>query len=59
MINLEPREDVRPICPHCSKELGTVWMHTLRGVLGKRYVYSCPSCRKVLGVSHRKGFWMG
>jgi len=59
MIDLEPREDVQPICPHCSKELRTIWMHTLRSVLGKRYAYSCPSCRKVLGVSHRKGFWMG
>jgi hypothetical protein len=26
---------------------------------GKRYIYSCPSCNNVLGVSHRKGFWMG
>ncbi|HHH76705.1 MAG TPA: hypothetical protein ENL03_06745 [Phycisphaerae bacterium] len=59
MIDLEPREDVQPICPHCSKELSTIWMHTVRSVLGKRYAYSCPSCRKVLGVSHRKGFWMG
>jgi hypothetical protein len=59
MINLEPREDVQPICPHCSTELRTVWMHMLRGILGKRYIYFCPSCKKVLGVSHRKGFWMG
>ena len=27
--------------------------------LGKRYVYFCPNCKSVLGVSHRKGFWMG
>jgi hypothetical protein len=31
----------------------------LRGFLGRRYLYFCPHCRKVLGVSHRKGFWMG
>jgi len=59
MINLESREDIQPICPHCSKELNTVWMCLLRGILGKRYIYFCPNCRKVLGVSHRKGFWMG
>lgn len=59
MINLEPREDVQPICPHCSTELRTLWMHILRGILGKRYIYFCPNCKKVLGVSHRKGFWMG
>ena len=29
------------------------------GRIGKRYVYFCSSCRSVLGISHRKGFWMG
>lgn len=59
MAYLETREDIQPICPHCSTELRTLWTQLLRGVLGKRYVYFCPNCRKVLGVSHRKGFWMG
>ena len=59
MIDLEARDDVRPICPHCSAELKTLWMQELQSVLGKRYVYFCPQCRKVLGVSHRKGFFMG
>jgi hypothetical protein len=27
--------------------------------MGKRFVYFCGTCRKVLGISHRKGFWMG
>jgi uncharacterized protein with PIN domain len=56
---LEAREDVRPICPHCSAELQTIWTQELRGFMGRRYVYFCPECRKVLGVSHRKGFFMG
>lgn len=59
MIELEEREDIAPICPHCSRELDAVWMRVIRSLLGKRYVYFCPSCRKVLGISHRKGFWMG
>ena len=59
MTRLEPRDDVTPVCPHCSDELDTVWMHELRGTFGRRYVYFCPRCRKVLGVSHRKGFFMG
>ncbi|NIP25128.1 MAG: hypothetical protein GWN67_17560 [Phycisphaerae bacterium] len=59
MTHLETKEKLQPICPHCSTELGTIWMQLLRGILGKRYVYFCPHCRKVLGVSHRKGFWMG
>jgi uncharacterized protein with PIN domain len=59
MIPLEKKEDVQPVCPHCEKELQSVWMRELEGVLGKRYLYFCPNCHKVLGVSHRKGFWMG
>jgi uncharacterized protein with PIN domain len=59
MINLEAKEDIEPICPHCSSELRTVWMNELKSTLGRRYIYFCPHCRKVLGVSHRKGLWMG
>ena len=59
MIQLEERSDVEPICPHCSTPLSTIWMRAIRSMLGRRYVYFCPHCRKVLGVSHRKGFWMG
>jgi hypothetical protein len=28
-------------------------------LMGKRFLYFCGGCRKVLGISHRKGFWMG
>ncbi|MHC4260434.1 MAG: hypothetical protein ACYSTF_08520 [Planctomycetota bacterium] len=59
MINLETRNDVQPTCPHCSSELHTIWMRELKSIFGKRYVYFCSQCRKVLGISHRKGFLMG
>lgn len=59
MIKLEQREDMRPVCPHCTNELRSMWFQELKGRMGKRYVYFCGTCRKVLGVSHRKGFWMG
>ena len=58
MIFLE-RSDVIPVCPHCNAELNTVYFRGLTSTLGKRYIYFCPNCRKVLGISHRKGFWMG
>jgi uncharacterized protein with PIN domain len=48
-----------PLCPHCGQPIHHVLCRRLRSVLGKRYVYFCASCKKVLGVSHRKGFWMG
>jgi len=59
MLKLENRDDITPLCPFCTTELHTIHMRALRGILGKRYVYFCAHCRKVLGVSHRKGFWMG
>ena len=59
MIELKEKCDEVPLCPHCSKGIHTVWMRQVRSILGRRYVYFCPGCRKVLGVTHRKGFWMG
>ncbi len=59
MLPVEEKNDVTPVCPHCGKELAKVWCHELESLFGKRYIYFCPECRKVLGVSHRKGFWMG
>jgi uncharacterized protein with PIN domain len=58
-ITLDRKEDIDPVCPHCQAELKALWFRELKGALGKRYVYFCAACRKVLGVSHRKGFWMG
>ncbi|MCE5249543.1 hypothetical protein LLG96_04905 [bacterium] len=59
MIECIEKEDVTPICPHCSELVDMVWCRSLGSVFGRRYIYFCPRCRKVLGVSHRKGFWMG
>ncbi len=59
MIEIEQREDIQPVCPFCKKEIKKVSFQELAGHLGKRYLYFCPECRSVLGVSHRKGFWMG
>ena len=53
------REDLDPICPHCSESLKKLWFRRIRSVLGKQQVYFCPRCKKVLGVAYRKGFWMG
>ncbi|MCL7990047.1 MAG: hypothetical protein M8840_02820 [marine benthic group bacterium] len=58
-IECTRRDDARPICPHCSTELRSVLYQQLEGKMGKRFLYFCGSCRKVLGISHRKGFWMG
>ncbi len=59
MLPVEEKNDVLPICPHCEKALAKVWCRKLESFFGKRYIYFCPECKKVLGLSHRKGFWMG
>ena len=59
MLELVENNHVDPVCPHCEQALRTVNFREIRSMLGKLFIYFCPSCRKVLGVSHRKGFWMG
>jgi glutaredoxin len=59
MLICEERNDIVPICPHCQTALDRIQCRRLSSVFGKRYVFFCPHCKKVLGVSHRKGFWMG
>jgi hypothetical protein len=59
MIECVEKNEVTPVCPHCSEPVKEVWCRPLSSYFGKRYIYFCPRCRKVLGVSHRKGFWMG
>jgi hypothetical protein len=55
------REDfsAAPVCPHCEKEIQEIAARRVESNLGVRFLYYCTGCRKVLGVSHRKGFWMG
>lgn len=48
-----------PVCPHCEHAIGGLVRQTLNEGFGKAYVWMCGHCHKVLGVSHRKGFWMG
>ena len=59
MIAATQKENATPVCPQCKKEVGEIWFREITGIFGKRYLYFCPHCRSVLGVSHRKGFWMG
>ena len=59
MIECIQKEDVSPICPHCSEPIKEVWCREVSSFFGKRYIYFCPVCREVFGISHRKGFWMG
>jgi hypothetical protein len=42
----------KPLCPHCDAPLATVVSHRSDYLgLANLHVFSCPSCRKALGVS--------
>ncbi len=61
MIPTEKKDELLPVCPHCRKELAEVWFRELKtDIIGsRRCIYFCPECRACLGVSHRKGFFLG
>jgi len=58
-IDVRDPGEIYPLCPHCDSEVRKVYQRAMKTTLGKSYVFYCTQCRKVLGVTHRKGFWMG
>jgi len=58
-IQMNENTDDMPICPHCEKKLSTINSRKIKARMGVRYIYFCDGCKKILGISHRKGFWMG
>jgi hypothetical protein len=59
MIAIEDNYEKNPVCPFCTTEIKKLYTREIRSFLGRRYLYFCSNCLKVLGLSHRKGFWMG
>jgi hypothetical protein len=50
------KEDIVPVCPHCSKELTEVYRKA-RGaglIVGRDNVFFCPHCLKVLGFGQSR-----
>jgi uncharacterized protein with PIN domain len=58
-IRINENPAANPICPHCEKPIRDLQCRKVESQFGVRYLYFCENCKKVLGVSHRKGFWMG
>lgn len=50
---LVDREDLVPVCPHCERDLETVFRRGSGFPLGqgRTLVYFCSHCRKVLGFA--------
>lgn len=43
-------EDIRPVCPHCKKELDEIIV-VKRKVLSVIKVFCCEHCKAILGLS--------
>jgi hypothetical protein len=59
MIEAEEKFDINPQCPHCKTDIVKLFYKEIRSFLGRRYIYFCSNCKAAVGISHRKGFWMG
>ncbi len=59
MIEIEEREDVTPLCPHCNEPTRSIQYRRLSGFLGKRYVYFCGLCPRSSGCRSGKGSGWG
>ncbi|MEJ2079650.1 MAG: hypothetical protein P8Z74_16875 [Acidobacteriota bacterium] len=59
MIPADERDDLDPVCPHCGAVISRLGFRQVQTIFGKRFIYFCLACRACLGISHRKGFWMG
>ncbi|MEJ2256713.1 MAG: hypothetical protein P8X98_06840 [Woeseiaceae bacterium] len=55
-LNVIKRNDLTPLCSHCSKELKAVYSKTQGTgfVVGKDVMYFCPHCLKVLGFAQSR-----
>ena len=55
-FNVVEREDLVPVCPHCSKDLSEVYRKSKGAgfVVGRNSVFFCPHCRKVLGFAQSR-----
>jgi uncharacterized protein with PIN domain len=59
MIEIVEASHEDPLCPYCDEKITRVLSKKIESNLGVRHLYFCDHCKKVLGISHRKGFWMG
>jgi hypothetical protein len=43
--------DYDPICPHCEKKLNEVHWRKIQAAFFHEYIFFCPKCKKVIGVT--------
>lgn len=56
-FNVVTRDDLKPICPYCEREITEVYCKS-RGagwfLFPRSAIYFCPHCHKVLGLGQSK-----
>ena len=57
--NYRMPDDRNPICPFCQKDIDGLMSRSIKADAGRGYVWTCPRCFKVLGVSPRSGYILG
>ena len=58
-VQIRETKNASIACPHCERNISVINAQKIKSTFGVRFVYFCDSCKKVLGISHRKGFFMG
>ncbi len=55
-MTVSERNELRPVCPFCEKELSEIYIRTKGFALwvGKDIICFCPYCHKVLGFAQSR-----
>jgi len=51
MLKTLDKECISMTCQHCSEKISYAWVCKVDSFIGRRYVYFCSVCQKVLNVS--------
>jgi hypothetical protein len=46
------KREIKPICPHCNKEVDRL-VEVKREWFADKRVYCCPHCHKIVGINFR------
>ena len=54
-VIVEAPQDTVPICPHCQRDLHTIWIRRQGlGFFQQKQILMCPNCRAFLGYGSVK-----
>jgi len=59
MHNYYMPPDRLPVCPHCRAEVDGLMSRSIKTNAGRGYIWACPECLVIVGVSQRSGYVLG